>query len=175
MIDTAVILAAGRGSRLKERTADMPKGLLNVGNLKMIERSVRLLKDAGIKRIVVGTGYLAEKYNDFFSNDKTISCVKNHDFKKYGSMHTLYSLRDHINSDFLLLESDLLYETRALTSLLQDRFQNAILASGFTKSGDECFIESNNEKRLINISKNPALLKRVDAEFVGISKLTNLV
>ena len=49
-IETAVILAAGRGTRLQPYTFDIPKGFMEVGGEKLVERSVRLLKENGVKK-----------------------------------------------------------------------------------------------------------------------------
>ena len=62
MVRTAVILAAGMGTRLGERTKHEPKGFIRIGDTPIIEQSIRKLLKAGINRIVIGTGYLAEAY-----------------------------------------------------------------------------------------------------------------
>jgi 2-aminoethylphosphonate-pyruvate transaminase len=61
-VRTAVILAAGMGVRLKDRGKLTPKGLLCLGETSIVEESVLRLLSAGIERIVIVTGYLAERY-----------------------------------------------------------------------------------------------------------------
>lgn len=58
-IDSAMVLAAGMGSRLRPLTDEMPKPLINVGGVPVIIRTLQILKAAGIKRAVVNTHYLA--------------------------------------------------------------------------------------------------------------------
>ena len=70
-----------------------------------------------------------------------------------------------------MLESDLLYEWRALEALLAHPQENTILISGFTHSGDEVFV-SGEKGRIDGISKDQTGLKNVCGELVGISKLT---
>ena len=60
-IRTAVILAAGMGIRLKERGKLTPKSCLRLGKKPIIEESILRLLDAGIQRIVIVTGHLANR------------------------------------------------------------------------------------------------------------------
>jgi len=170
-IDTAVFLAAGLGSRLKGLSKDKPKGFLEIEGKSLIELSVNKLMDAGIKQLFFGTGYLSEFYDDF-ARKYNAKCIKNEIFANTGSMYTLYNMRNLINTDFLLLEADLLYDKSGLNALLNDEHSDAILASGKTNSKDEVFIETDAQSNLINMSKNHALLKSIDAELVGISKVS---
>ena len=57
MIKTAVIMAAGMGTRFGQYTEKIPKGFVECGGISMVERSIRTLIDCGIGRIVIGTGY----------------------------------------------------------------------------------------------------------------------
>lgn len=172
MIHTAVILAAGLGSRLKDRTTYMPKGFLEIENQSLIERSVRLLLEAGISRIVIGTGHAAERYEDFALHYPQISCIRSELYATTGSMYTFYNIRHVLTEPLLLLESDLLYHPSGLQALLQHPAPDVILASGATHSGDEVYIETGNGNRLINMSKKPEELHHIDAELVGITKLS---
>ncbi len=171
-IDTAVILAAGRGTRLQGTLSELPKGFLRLGGVPIVERSIRKLLDYGITRILIGTGHLSEAYERLSGTYVGIECVRNEDYATTGSMHTLYQLRDHIDRNFLLLESDLIYEQRSLRLLLSDPRRDVILASGRTNSGDEVYLQTDEAGNLVNVSKDPACLGRIHGELVGISKLS---
>lgn len=172
MIDLAVILAAGLGSRLKKITKTKPKGFFKINGEPLIVQSIEKLKNAGINQIYIGTGYLDKIYTSFFQDDKNIKCIKNEKYPKTGSMYTLYNMRTFINKDFLLLESDLLYEKKAIDTLLEDNREDIILGSGKTYSEGEVFIETNENNMLISMSKNPCDFKKISAELVGISKIS---
>lgn len=58
-ITSAMVLAAGMGTRLKPLTDEMPKPLINVGGVPVIIRTLRMLKKAGIERVVINTHYMA--------------------------------------------------------------------------------------------------------------------
>ena len=173
-MNTAVIVAAGLGSRLKDRTKLQPKGFLEVEGISLVERSIARLRQAGITRLVIGTGYLAEHYEALAARHAgtfAIETMRSDRFETTGSMYTLYNLRSRLDEDFLLLESDLLYEQRALTALLDDPRPDIILASGFTHSRDEVWLEVDARGQLINLGKDRATLGVIHGELVGISKL----
>lgn len=173
MTDTAVILAAGAGKRLNGFNGKKPKGFLVVGGLSLIEMSVLKLIGAGIKKIIIGTGYSSADYENFSKSFPQIICVKNEKFADSGSMHTLYNMKDFINGDFLLLESDLLYEGEGLKALMEDDKKDIILASGQTLSTDEVFIDADEKhNKLIKLSKKREELKSVHSELVGITKIS---
>jgi 2-aminoethylphosphonate-pyruvate transaminase len=172
MIKTAVILAAGLGSRLNERTEHIPKGFLKIDNKTLIGMSINKLLNIGIEEIIIGTGYHKEWYDDLGKEIPQVKCVFNPVYATSGSMHTLYCLRDDISRDFLLLESDLLYEKSGLSLLMGSEDNNLILSSGFTGSEDEVFIEVNDNNRLLNMSKDRTTLTNIYSELVGITKLS---
>lgn len=172
MIDTAIILAAGFGKRLKEKTKNKPKGFLELNGISLIERSINNLLCFGIKNIYIGTGYLSQIYNQFSQNYTQIKCIYNQHYNTTGSMYTLSNMQEYIHSNFLLLESDLIYEKKALEEVLNHKQKNIILASGKTNSGDEVYIEADNYSNLINLSKDQNNLKSVFGELVGISKIS---
>ena len=87
-------------------------------------------------------------------------------------MYSLYCARDCVDEAFLLLESDLVYERRALTSCLEHRDDNILLLAGFSNSSDECFVETC-DGRLVRISKDrESLGNEVRGEMVGISTIS---
>ncbi|MEO9482432.1 MAG: phosphocholine cytidylyltransferase family protein [Ekhidna sp.] len=169
-IETAVILAAGRGTRLQPYTFDIPKGFMPVGEERLIERSVRLLKENGIKNIIIGTGHLHEHYEKF-AKENGLTTFLSPDFATTGSFHTLIFGSELIKGDFLLLESDLLYHSNAITKLLTTEANDVVLCSGFTQSNDEVYVEITNNN-LSNLSKKKETLNSVDAELVGIWKIS---
>ena len=172
MIKTAVILAAGLGSRLKEKTESKPKGFLDIEGKTLIQRSIDNLFRNGIEKIYIGSGYLSQYYEELAKKYIEIECIKSDKYNSTSSMYTLYNMRRNIKEDFLLLESDLLYENDALKTLLSDDKKNVILSSGATNSGDEVYIEVDEDRNLINMSKSKDGLKSIDSELVGISKIS---
>ncbi|HLD25506.1 MAG TPA: phosphocholine cytidylyltransferase family protein [Candidatus Andersenbacteria bacterium] len=172
MITTAAILAAGWGSRLKELTEYMPKGLVKVGGVPLLDRSVRLLKGAGMKRIVIGTGYWASMVEDYFAGDGVVQCVRVDRYRDVQSMYTLAGLRSILTDDFILLEGDVLYEPRALREILGSRQPDVILSSDLTQANDSVFIETDPAGHVQRMSKNKSDLRNAEHELVGISRIS---
>ncbi|MBS1371369.1 MAG: 2-aminoethylphosphonate--pyruvate transaminase [Lentisphaeria bacterium] len=173
MIREAVILAGGMGTRISEFCGEVPKGFIRIdGEVPIVEQSVRKLFAAGMERIVIGTGYHREYYDELASRYSGVETVFNPDFASTGSMGTLEVAAGHVSGDILLLESDLIYDRIGLHILLQHPGKNVILASGRTGSGDEVYIEADARKELVMLSKQPALLKRIDGELVGITRIS---
>lgn len=173
MVKSAVILAGGLGSRLKEKTKLKPKGFLEINQRSLIQRSVETLFKLGIEKIYIGTGYLSEVYDEFALkyNGKIIT-IKSEKYKTTSSMFTFYNMRNYINEDFILLESDLLYEDKAIQILLNENKEDIILSSGKTYSNDEVYIEVDSDKNLLNMSKSSNDLNSIYSELVGISKIS---
>jgi 2-aminoethylphosphonate-pyruvate transaminase len=171
-VDTAVILAAGMGTRLKGHTQEKPKGFLEIDGDSLIERSIKHLLDHGVSRIVMGTGYFHEHFDELKDKFPGITTLRNVDYATTGSMYTLYVVRDLVKGPFLLLESDLLYDPAALNYLLSDKRSDIILASGKTNSGDEVYIQKSASGLLENMSKDRSQLKHISGELVGISKIS---
>ena len=172
MIRQALILAAGLSSRLLPLSEDKPKGFIEVGGFRLIERSLDNIFSAGIDDVVIGTGYHAEFYDALSGRRPGVVCVHSPAYAQTGSMTTLYALREHVRGDVLLLESDLLYDRRGLAALLQAAHPNLMLATPPTGSGDEVFMETDAHGRVRSMSKKRAELRSVHAEMVGITRLS---
>ena len=64
--DTAVILSAGLGTRMRPLTKHTPKPLLPLGGRPILAHTLERLLDAGVKRIIVNAHYLADQIEAFF-------------------------------------------------------------------------------------------------------------
>jgi dTDP-glucose pyrophosphorylase len=69
-IDRAVVLAAGRGTRMRELTNDVPKPMIEVRGKPVLQHIVEGLRDAGVRRFLVIVGYHAETVRNFFGDGR---------------------------------------------------------------------------------------------------------
>lgn len=174
MIKQAVILAAGLGSRFGKRTENMPKGFIEIDNVAIVEQSIKKLISIGIEQIIIGTGYKKEWYEKLASKYPCITTVYSKNYEKTSSMETLSICAPLINGDFLLLESDLIYDIIGLNALKNDARENLILASGKSNSHDEVYLECDKNGALIKVSKDKSKIENLAGELVGITKLSKI-
>ncbi|TXD46431.1 sugar phosphate nucleotidyltransferase [Polaribacter sp. IC073] len=120
-ISTALLLAAGTGSRLFPITKDAPKCLTLVSDTSILERLVANLKKQGFKRLVIVTGYKGDCIVDFLGSqtgDLSIEYIHNPLYKTTNNIYSLWMARNTINEPFVLLESDLVLENSLLSQMM---------------------------------------------------------
>lgn len=171
----AVILAAGMGLRLGNITKTLPKAFIPIEGKPLIEYSLNSLKRAGIKELIMVVGFMEnffkEKLGTAYKGMK-IKYFVNKDYATTGSMCSLSKTEDLINDNILLLDSDILYEERALVELINCPFEDVILITNPSGSGDEIFICIDNEGNLKDLGKNISNKHKSIGETVGITKLS---
>ena len=173
MVTTAVIMAAGLGSRLGKMTETIPKGFIEVGGMSMVGRSIDTLLSCGIKRIIIGTGYKKEAYEALKDKYSQIECIYSPRYAETNSMYTLYNCRDTIgNDDFILLESDIIYSNNAIMKLLWDEHSDIMLITPVTKFQDQYYVEYDAEGVLTRCSTRKEEIE-AKGELVGIHKLSS--
>lgn len=165
-IRTAIILAAG-----ESKDFNFPNGFVQIEGKTIIERSIRILLEIGIKKIYIVIGYEKEYYKNLAKKYSEINLIENSNYKESSSYYSLTLMNNHLNEDFILLDSDIIYEKKALTKLLDSKEKNLILISSETGSKDECYVEIENNN-LIKMSKDKSELKKIHGEMLGISKLS---
>lgn len=172
MIKQAVILAGGMGTRLNKVTENMPKGFLEIDGMPIVEQSIQNLISEGVEEIIIGTGHCNEWYDNLVEKYKVIKTIKNDDYSDTSSMGTLEVCAPLIKDEFILLESDLIYDEIGLKVLINDKRDNVILASGKTNSFDEVYLDFDENNQLTKVSKDSSEVSNTNTELVGITKIS---
>jgi len=169
----AMILGAGMGVRLRELGQQTPKGFLRLGERPIVAESVERLVSEGIEHVVIATGHHREFYEELArSYPGRITTAHNPRYADSGSLYSLWCAREHLAHDFLLLESDLIFERRALREALDDPRPDVLLVSEPTGARDEVWVEAR-DGQLVDMSKNRARLgPAILGELVGITKVS---
>lgn len=165
MTNLAVILSA----RMDKET-EIPFPLLPYDEGQcLIDRTLFLLKEAGINHVILVVGYRAELFEKYQSNNVQLVQVSNFEFS--ASMASLASARSFIDEDFILVEGDTFFEKKALEQLIKVKDGNCLMATEESGSGDECFIESQ-AGFITKISKDKHRICRFEGELLGISRIS---
>ena len=161
----AVVLTAR-----KEKGSEVPYPLLPFDNgLCLIDRNISLLREVGIKRILLIVGYRAELFEKYHFNDVQLIKAPNYEFT--SSMASLAAAKDCIDNDFILVEGDTFFEKKVLERLVTVESGNCLVATEESGSGDECYIESQ-AGFITKISKDKHRICRFEGELLGISKIS---
>lgn len=151
-----IILAAGIGSRLRPLTDTLPKCLVNVHGIPILQYQLDAFKTAGINKLVVATGYLSEKVkaylderlNTFFD----FSIVENKKFSTTNNMYSLWLTKNIVNDDVILTNGDVIYDPWILHSLCSTKQENSIAVDTGVYIDENMKIEVNNGN-VVRISK----------------------
>lgn len=120
-VTTALLLAAGTGSRLYPLTKSEPKCMTFVNGKSILDRMVSSLNYHGFKRLVIITGHLESCIRNYLGNqigDMQIEYIYSTLYKSTNNIYSLWMARKAIKEPFLLLESDLIYDKSLLASML---------------------------------------------------------
>ena len=178
---TALILAAGYGSRISDVT-DAPKSLLKVNEKTLMDWHFEAWKKVGIKNVVVVTGYkreVLESYLSKFNKDFDIQFSVNEDYRIKGNTYSFYYGLEKIHGDFLLFDADLIYDPEILSSFIKDPTQNQILVGESSIDDIECAKAMLDEKGFVRltidkraVSKEEREIYKFAGEAVGILKFS---
>jgi choline kinase len=150
----AVILAAGRGSRLAEHTRELPKALLPIGPRSLsdptetcfLRRQIELLLRAGVESVVVVVGTLREQIEAAVADWRlpvTLVVNPTPDMGTSGSLHSFqFALRAGLGlsngtRQTLLMDADIVYDARVLQALLDAPARTSTLVARRHKDGDD--------------------------------------
>jgi len=119
-VRTAVVLAAGEGTRLRPLTRNRPKPMLPAANRPILEHVLDALVDAGIEEIAVVVGYHRERVQEYVGHsyrDVPITYVVQD--KQLGSGHALLAAREAVSGPLLVVNGDRLIEASAVTDVVE--------------------------------------------------------
>lgn len=105
-----VLMAGGRGTRISELFPDIPKPLIPIQSIPVLEREIISLRDQGFTDIVLTIGYMAEKIQEYFGNGEKWGVKIEYivEDKPLGNAGALFFL--DLQEDFLLLNADAVFD-----------------------------------------------------------------
>ncbi|RME65024.1 MAG: hypothetical protein D6778_06960 [Nitrospirae bacterium] len=125
----AVILAAGRGSRIEKISNSGPKPLVRLLGLSLIERVILSIKEGGIKDFIIVTGYRAEEIKTYLGSGShlgvKITYVDNPQWSK-GNGTSLLAVKGHIKGKFILSMADHVFTPEIVKELKKQPLKDAL-------------------------------------------------
>lgn len=184
-----VILAAGMGTRLMPLTKDIPKALLKINGMTLVERMIKNCIDAGISKFIVVVGYNKDKVIDLCPEleekyDIEIKTVINEKFDVTNTSVSTYLASKYIEEydldDFILVNGDNVVDPEII-KILAKSINTGMIIDNFKELNEESFKliiddESFNEGKTIANGKINSIGKGLDipsstGEFIGVSKV----
>lgn len=174
---TVVILAAGRGTRLRGALGGKPKGFLPFRETTFVERAIDLLAAAGVARTVIVTGHQRDFYDSFaLRRGPHVETVHNPEYAEKGSAQSLLVALEVISGSIVVMDADIVYEARAIDRILDPAVGSGVLLSDITGSTDDNLAWTRSVEggmAVVHISKDRTTMDRPpDGEHVGIVKLS---
>ena len=159
----AIILAGGRGERLRPITDKIPKPLIPINNVPLIERSIKYLKKYGISEIIISSGYKSNKIESFLKKKKNFGCqiIFSIESTPLGTGGAIKKALKHVDEEsFLILNGDVVTNID-LRKILKK--PNTIAANELkTKFGtmnikNNKVLKFNEKKDLVDVWMNPGI------------------
>jgi L-glutamine-phosphate cytidylyltransferase len=169
----AIILAAGRGTRLGARLGSLPKCLLGLGGTTLLERQIAVLRACGVPGVTVVAGFQASRVAD--TCGAVAEVIVNPRFAETNSLYSLWLARARLARGALVMNGDVLFHPQLLRDLLWSRHEDALLVAyrdtAASPFGDEEMKVRVRGGRVLGLSK--ALPSgEADGENVGMARFS---
>ncbi len=173
----AIILAAGMGTRLGNYTKELPKGMLHFLGKSLIERQIETLREAGINDIIIVRGYMPEKI-DF----QHIRYYLNQEYATTNMVVSLMAAEAELNDEVLVCYSDIIFEPRLVTTLLESTAEVNVLVDDswleYWKARTDNWKEDveslqyDTENFIFELGNTACELKEAQSRYIGMIKFS---
>lgn len=130
-VDNAIIMAAGTSSRFAPLSYEKPKALTEVKGEVLIERQIRQILDAGIKDIIIVTGYKKEQL-EYLKQKFGVKLVENKEYLTRNNNSTINAVKDFLNNSYVC-SSDNYFANDPFESAVDDSYYAAVYSDGPTQ------------------------------------------
>lgn len=165
----ALIMAAGKGTRISRYISNKPKCTVDIGNIPLIENTIKELKSKGINDIAMVLGYRGEVIEEALK-DYDIKFYYNYFFDVTNSIVSTWVAKDFLDDDVIIMNGDVFFETSMLDQIMNETLDPVLFCDNTRKEeADYKFYYEDN--RLVKYGKD---LKgeEITGEYIGIAKLS---
>ena len=129
-IDNAIILAAGMATRFVPLSYEIPKGLLDVDGLPLVERQIVQLREKGIEEIVIVVGYKKDAF-EYLKEKYGVILVESKEYKTKNNHSSVYAAKDYLKNS-IITSSDLYFTDNIFQKYAYDSYYTTIYMEGPT-------------------------------------------
>lgn len=155
MLNRAVVLAAGMGTRLKPITDSAPKCLTEVNGVPILLNTLKNLYAAGIRACTIVVGHFAHSIMDTVGSTfdgLTIEYIKNERYKQTNDMYSLWLARDVLEKGSAIIEGDIFFRADLLPNAITYIGKKSFYIAGrYDGRSDEILIETDEQKRILSL------------------------
>ena len=121
----ALIFNSGIGKRMLELTAHCPKSMVHLYNDETIfERQIRLLQEAGVKKVIITTGPYPEMLKDICNKPRYSNMhfefPHNEIYDASNYIYSMFKAKDLLDDDILMMHGDLVFDRSLIPAMLKD-------------------------------------------------------
>lgn len=165
----AILLAAGKGSRISKSIQDVPKSTLLIDNKPLIRRTVEMLSSLGISSTVC-VGYKKEA---------VFKALEGLDYRSYynpffdvtNSIASLWFAKEVLDDDLIIMNADVYISADIINGLIDDKRGILMLGDKTTVETGDYFFTLNDKGCIVGYGKGIPLSER-SCEYVGVAKIS---
>ena len=178
----AIILAAGKGSRMDSKTENKPKCMIQYNEKEIINYILDSLTEAGIDDIIIVDGYKNYILEEHLKKSN-IKFITNKNYSSTNMVYSLFCAESEMNDDIIVSYSDIIYNKKTLNKLINNK-------SEFSVAVDKKWLElwklrmedplSDAETMkideygsIIELGKKPKSYKEIQGQYIGLFKIKN--
>ena len=132
-VERAILMAAGMGERMRPLTEKIPKPLVRVCGVRMIDSSVRALRENGISEIYVVVGYLKEQFLSLEQDYPGLRLIENPWYDRCNNISSLYVAREYLENAIILDADQFIHDPSVLSPDFELSGYNAVWTETGTK------------------------------------------
>lgn len=148
-VQRAILLAAGRGSRMRELTEETPKPMLKVNGVRMIDTIIRNLISNGIEEIYIVVGYKKERFQEVAADFPQVKLIENPYIGRANNISSVYVVRDLLENSMILEADQYFLDPSPLTPDFKHTEYNAC----WKDNADEWTADIDGDDRIIKIDE----------------------
>jgi L-glutamine-phosphate cytidylyltransferase len=173
----AIILAAGKGERLRPLTNEIPKCMVKLFGKTLLEYQIDVFKSCGINDITIVTGYKVDKIKL-----KGVNFLHNENYDTTNMVETLFCAKEKLTENVIISYGDIIFEKQVLQKLIDSEWDSSIVIDTqwekywkmrFENPLDDAESLTIENGYITNIGQKPKKIDEIQGQYIGLMKFQN--